>query len=186
MSVFAVLLLGLGLATDACAVAMSCGIAGREFKYRHALKAAAFFGISQALMPLIGYYAARAVYIYISRAANNVAFALLALIGVHMIVSAIKKDRGKEGTGNANPFSNRSMLLLAVLTSLDALAVGVSFALVKEDILICAALIGGVTFFLSFFSVLLGKKLGKLFQRKAEVFGGIILIAVGFEILLGL
>lgn len=187
MSIYVVLLLGFGLSMDACAVAMSCGIVGRELKYRHVLKAAAFFGISQALMPLIGYYAGHAVYVYISRGADWIAFMLLSLIGVHMIVSAIKGGKGKEQKGNVNPFSNQSMFLLAVLTSLDALAVGVSFAILgKVNIFICATLIGGITFILSFLSVLIGKKLGKRFQSKAEFLGGVILILIGLKTLLNI
>jgi len=186
LTILSIILLGTALSMDACAVSISCGIYCRDTKYRHAFKAAAFFGAFQMLMPLAGYYAGRVVYDYISHIAPWIAFILLALIGAHMIYSAVKCRKKEQEVDRKLSFSFKALLILAVATSIDALAAGVSFALVNVDILMSVALIGSITFLLSFLSVLMGKKVGKLFGWRAEFVGGLILFSIGLKILLGL
>ena len=184
MTIFSIVLIAFGLSMDACAVSVSCGIACQDTKLKHAFKAAFFFGTFQAIMPLIGYYAGRAVYEYISHIDHWISFIMLTVIGGRMIYSALKGNEDDKTEFEKNPFSNKSILMLAVATSIDALAVGVSFALADADIFVSVAIIGGITFLLSFLSVLLGKKVGKMFQSKAEFTGGIILVLIGLKILL--
>lgn len=175
-------LLGVGLAMDAFSVSVSDGILLGQAKPGQTLKIAFFFGAFQFIMPVIG-YAAGSTFAGIIEAFDHwVAFMLLALIGGKMIYEAITGK--EEQTEVKNPLAFKTLLLLAIATSIDALAVGVTFATISSPVFLCSAIIGVVTFFISAAGVLLGSKCGDLFGNKAEIAGGVILILIGLKILI--
>lgn len=131
-------------------------------------------------MPLIGYLAGSTFSGYIQSVDHWVAFILLALIGLNMI----KESREEKENEEVSDLSLKVILLLAIATSIDALAVGVSFAFLKVNIVLACSIIAVVTFILSFICVMVGKRLGSLFQKYAEIFGGIILMMIGAKILI--
>lgn len=175
-------LLGVGLAMDAFSVSVSDGILLGRAKLRHALKIAFFFGVFQFIMPVIG-YAAGSTFAGIIEAFDHwVAFMLLALIGGKMIYEAVTGEKEQEDV--KNPLAFKTLLLLAIATSIDALAVGVTFATISSPVFLSSAIIGVVTFFISAAGVMLGSKCGDLFGNKAEIAGGVILILIGLKILI--
>ena len=151
-----------------------------EKNKNYALKLGLAFGIFQGLMPLIGYLAGSTFSGYIQSVDHWVAFILLALIGLNMI----KESREEKENEEVSDLSLKVILLLAIATSIDALAVGVSFAFLKVNIVLACSIIAVVTFILSFICVMVGKRLGSLFQKYAEIFGGIILMMIGAKILI--
>ncbi|MGI6201542.1 MAG: manganese efflux pump MntP family protein [Christensenellales bacterium] len=181
MDFFSLMLLALSLSMDAFAVSISTGITLKQVRPWHAIKTGLFFGGFQALMPLIGYLAGNTVAAYIVNVDHWIAFILLGFIGVRMIIEAVKES--EECPKGADPTRTRNLLVLAVATSIDALAVGVSLALMQVDILFSAATIGVTTFALSALGVLLGRKLGCVFQKWAEIAGGVVLVGIGLKIL---
>jgi len=181
MDITAIILIAFGLAMDAFAVSITSGIAIKHLKLSHALRIAAFFGGFQAIMPLIGWTAGLNIANYISGIDHWIAFALLAFIGSKMIYEATKMEKVEKET---NPLDIKVLLLLAIATSIDALAVGLSFAFLKIGIITPIIIIGTITFALSFTGTYAGRKLGHLFENKIEIAGGILLIAIGTEILL--
>ncbi|WOX56010.1 MULTISPECIES: manganese efflux pump MntP family protein [unclassified Methanoculleus] len=175
------LLIAVGLGADAFAVSISGGATVREDRGRWALIIGALFGGFQAGMPVLGWLGGISLASLIGAYDHWIAFILLALIGGKMIREAVRGD------GENVQFAAGSvitLLLLAVATSIDALVVGVTFALLDTSILMPAVTIGLVTFALSAAGVLIGSSLGRVFGRKVEVFGGVILIAIGLEILI--
>ncbi|MHB1315360.1 MAG: manganese efflux pump MntP [Christensenellales bacterium] len=182
MNILSILLVGTGLSMDACAVAVSCGIAQKHIHVSQALKTAAFFGFFQGFMPLVGYYAGHLVYGYVSCATHWIAFLLLEIIGGRMIYSALM-GKCEDDMADKNLTSTRTLLSLAIATSIDAFAVGVSFAMINVNIYFSVALIAMITFVLSYFCVMLGKKMGMLFQNKAEFVGGTMIMLIGVRIL---
>ncbi|MDR2514536.1 MAG: manganese efflux pump MntP family protein [Christensenellaceae bacterium] len=180
MTLLSALLLGLGLAMDAFAVSIATGICLPKPLPRHALKTGLFFGGFQFLMPLIGYLFGSTVSHYITAVDHWIAFALLLLIGGKMLYDAIKN----EPEDSVDPTQTLRLLILAVATSIDALAVGVSLALVDADIWQASACIGLVTFALCAVGVMLGKRLGQVFQRRAMLAGGLVLCFLGCKILI--
>ncbi|MGN0986073.1 MAG: manganese efflux pump MntP family protein [Candidatus Enterenecus sp.] len=174
------LLLAVGVSMDALAVAICKGLSIRELKPRHALIVGAWFGVFQALMPLIGYLLASAFADLITAVDHWIAFVLLAIIGGNMIREALSKEEEK-----CDPsLSFTSMLMLAVATSIDALAVGVTFAFLQVDVLPAVLLIGLCTFIISAIGVEIGHVFGMRFKSKAELLGGAVLIFIGVKILL--
>ena len=172
---------GIGLAMDASAVSIAKGMSlPNEKNKNYALKLGLAFGIFQGLMPLIGYLAGSTFSGYIQSVDHWVAFILLALIGLNMI----KESREEKENEEVSDLSLKVILLLAIATSIDALAVGVSFAFLKVNIVLACSIIAIVTFILSFICVMVGKRLGSLFQKYAEIFGGIILMMIGAKILI--
>lgn len=181
MSFTTLILIALGLAMDAFAVSITSGLTMRRLKIRYALRIALFFGVFQALMPVLGYLAGLSVRSLIENFDHWVAFALLGLVGGKMIYEAVfMKDDERE----MNPDDFGLLLMLSIATSIDALAVGLSLSFLKIDILMPALMIGLVTFTLSFIGVYLGRKIGHLFEQKVEILGGVILIAIGLKILI--
>ncbi len=182
------LLVALALAADAFAVSVSSGICAAELRFRHALRAASAFGLSQALMPLAGYLAAGALAARIQAFDHWIAFGLLAFIGARMIAESfgVKDDPScdDEEVRRHDIRSLRMVLIMAVATSVDAAAVGASYALVNAPIVVPAAVIGCVTFVLSLAGIEFGKRLGARFERGAEIAGGLVLVGLGFRILL--
>lgn len=173
------LLIAVGLAMDAFAVSVGKGMTLSRVTPRYALIAGAWFGGFQALMPVIGYFLGRSFASYVIEVDHWLAFGLLTLIGLNMIREAIWGDNEMQ---NAN-FGVRTMLLMAIATSIDALAVGVSMAFIGVNIWMSAAVIGLVTLILSALGVYLGRIFGSRLGSKAGIVGGIILIAIGVKIL---
>ena len=177
-----IFLIAVSLALDAFAVSVSSGISIPGFGGRQAVKMGMWFGGFQFAMPLIGWFLGSSVSQYIEAVDHWVAFGLLALIGGRMVWGALKAGAGEEEEAPPD-LSARRLCLLAIATSIDALAVGVSMAFMKVDILVSALLIGVVAFGLSVVGGLVGKRLGALFQRRAELVGGLVLVGIGIKIL---
>ena len=181
MDLLSLIFTGIGLAMDASAVSIAKGMSlPNEKNKNYALKLGLAFGIFQGLMPLIGYLAGSTFSGYIQSVDHWVAFILLALIGLNMI----KESREEKENEEVSDLSLKVILLLTIATSIDALAVGVSFAFLKVNIMLACSIIAVVTFILSFICVMVGKRLGSLFQKYAEIFGGIILMMIGAKILI--
>jgi len=207
MSAFAaelctITLIAVGLAMDAFAVAVSSGFAIKKLRLRHALTIALFFGAFQGVMPVIGWLAGLTVRQYIARFDHWIAFGLLAALGVKMIYEAGVIDKtGRDleqvvpvsntwaGADPAatmtvgNPYGLYTLLILSVATSIDALVVGMSLSMVHTGIALPALVIGVVTFGMSLGGVYLGQRFGHFFERRIEIFGGVILIGIGLKIL---
>ncbi len=180
MDFITIFLIALGLSMDAVAVAISMGLSINTLKIRHGLLIGLFFGAFQAIMPVLGWAAGRGLEDFISGVDHWIAFGLLVLIGSKMIYESMKiKSIEKE----IPDLSLYILMMLSIATSIDALAIGVSFAFLELAIINPIIIIGLVTFLLSFLAVGLGKHLGHLFSRKIEIIGGIILIGIGLKIL---
>jgi putative Mn2+ efflux pump MntP len=180
MSLTELLAIAVALSLDAFAAAVASGFSMRPLRKRDALKVALFFGGFQALMPSLGWLAGFGVRAYIAAVEHWIAFGLLFIIGAKMIYEALvlaKEERLKE------PPSTLLLLGLAVATSIDALAVGLSLCALRVAILLPAAVIGVVCFALSLLGVWLGRRCGHLFESKIEAAGGLLLIAIGVKIL---
>ncbi|MDY4517716.1 MAG: manganese efflux pump MntP family protein [Candidatus Spyradocola sp.] len=174
-------LLAASLAADAFAVAISMGLSAQKASFRDAVRVGLFFGGFQALMPLLGYLAGSTVSAVIERYDHWIAFGLLAFIGGRMLWESA---RGTEEGGQPSLGALRKLLVLSIATSIDALAVGVSLAVLRENIWVNAAWVGCVTFALSTLGVLAGRRLGRRMQRCATVAGGLVLIFIGAKILI--
>ena len=168
------------LSMDAFAVSVSKGLSVRRVRLKHGLITGAYFGGFQALMPLLGFFLASSFAEYIRRFDHWIAFGLLALIGANMLREALS---GEEEEMNAS-FSFKTMLPLAVATSIDALATGVSFAVTDTNIWLAIALVGATTFALSAAGVKIGNVFGAKYRSGAELAGGLILILMGAKILI--
>lgn len=182
MSVLSLVLLGIGLSMDAFAVSIAKGMTMKKHEVlKYALLLGFFFGIFQAGMPLIGWWFGSYFQTLISSIDHWIAFILLGFIGFHMIKEALDSKDEEEDT---KQLTLKLIIILAVATSIDALAVGISFAFLKVDILLAVVIIGLSTFFLSFLAVYIGNKLGGLLEKYAGILGGAILIFIGLKILL--
>ncbi len=166
---------------DACAVSMSNGLAAHRIRLADALLPAFLFGLFQALMPIIGYFAGSVFAKWVMMYDHWLAFILLGFIGGRMIYEALKHDPAKEELTRSVGF--RVILLQAVATSIDALIVGVSLIALEINIFLAALIIALTTFALSFASVYIGHAFGRLFSQKAEIAGGVILIGIGVKTL---
>lgn len=181
MSLITLLLIALGLSMDAFAVSVTSGIIIKNLQLRNALKIGIFFGFFQGFMPLLGWLAGINFSDYITKYDHWIAFILLSFIGIKMLREALADDDDKS---DFNPLNNKVLLMLAIATSIDALAVGVSFAFLKVSIFSSVCIIGIITFVLSTLGVYIGKMSGELLKKKAELTGGIILTLIGTKILL--
>lgn len=182
MGIVGLFLIGIGLSMDAFAAAVCRGLSmGRRIDKRQTMAIALLFGGFQALMPMLGWALGRRFEQYITRFDHWIAFVLLAYIGGKMVWEAL---RGGEGPAAEANFKWRELLLMAVATSIDALAVGITFAFLKVKILSAAAVIGCTTFVLSLAGVVIGNRFGSRYQRRAELTGGVILVLIGGKILL--
>lgn len=179
-----ILLIGIGLSMDAFAVAISKGLSMRKIDYKAGLLIAIFFGAFQAIMPLIGYYAAVNFEKYIVAVDHWIAFVLLSFIGIKAIVEAVKDIKNPEKEEQDFQLKIGELFILAIATSIDALAVGISFAFLSVSIWKSIAIIGVTTLILSFIGVVIGNQFGAKLKAKAEIAGGIILILIGIKILL--
>ena len=176
-----VLLIGVGLSADCFAVALSVGAAGKRFSSRDMLKVALAFGIFQMVMPMLGWLLGETIVSFIERYDHWVAFALLAFIGGKMIIEFIRND-SRPNSVDISKWGTLAML--AIATSIDALAVGLSFAILKINIIVASGIIGVVAFTVSAFSFWLGRKVSAMVGRWALLVGGIILIGIGLRIIL--
>ena len=178
MGLFELLLISVGLAMDAFAVSVGKGMTLKSVRPRHALTAGVWFGVFQGLMPLIGYFVGRSFAEYVVSVDHWIAFGLLVIIGINMIREAVS---GEEDEVDGN-FGVRTMLIMAIATSIDALAVGISMAFLDVNIWTSAAVIGIVTLIISAAGVYLGSAFGSRLGSKAGIVGGVILIAIGIKI----
>lgn len=183
MGTIELILLSVGLAMDAFAVAICKGLNMRKMNYKNALILALFFGGFQALMPAIGYLLGKQFEKYITSIDHWIAFILLSIIGIQMIAESFKKDEDKEE--DADKLNLKEYFMLAIATSIDALAVGISLAFLSVSLVKSVSFIGIITFVISFFGVFIGNKFGARFKSKAEFAGGAILILIALKILLG-
>ncbi len=174
-------MIAVALSMDAFAVAVCKGLSVRRAGLRYSLAVGLYFGGFQALMPLLGYYLGVSFRDLITNVDHWIAFVLLAVIGVNMIREACSKEEEESLDGSLSP---KSMLPLAVATSIDALAVGVTFAFLRVSIVPAVSFIGVVTFLLSAVGVKIGNIFGARYKAKAEILGGVILILIGLKILL--
>lgn len=175
--------IGVGLSADAFSVSVCKGLNMRKLNMVHAYIIALFFGGFQAIMPLIGYLLGTSFSKYIEAFDHWIAFALLAFIGGKMVIEAVKEKDGDEEE-KTDVLKMGELTVLAVATSIDALAVGITFAFLKVNILFSILIIGVTTFALSLGGVLLGNRFGAKYKNKAEIAGGVILILIGLKILL--
>lgn len=182
MGTVTLFLIALGLSMDAFAVSISDGISYRDNGPKTAFRIALTFGVFQAGMPLLGYAAGRAVSHTMSAIDHWIALALLCAIGVSMIWSAVKKMRNPQEETCKTKLTIGPLLVQGIATSMDAFAVGISFAIMDTNIFVAVALIGVVTFICSIIGVMIGTRFGGLLKEKAEIFGGCILLAIGLKI----
>lgn len=183
MDVVSIVLIAVGLAMDAFAVSIVSGISLKNPRTSQAAVFGLFFGMFQFIMPIIGWYMGSYFAEYIEMYAHWVAFLLLAVIGVKMILESLKNDGETEPKQESSIMNLQNLIILAVATSIDALAVGISFAAMNTNIWFAAIIIGIVAFLFSYCGVLLGKKLGVLVGKKMETIGGVILIIIGIKII---
>ena len=182
MGLFELILIALGLSMDAFAVSLCKGLSVNRLKLKKTVIIALFFGGFQALMPLFGWLLGKQFESYITRIDHWIAFVLLVFIGGKMVYEALRKDRCPAKNGDA--LNLKELLILAVATSIDALAVGITFAFLQVPIIYAVSLIGIITFVVSFAGVFIGHKFGARLKSKAELSGGIVLILIGSKILL--
>lgn len=180
MSIWELFVIAVGLSMDAFAVSICKGLSVPKVKAKHALITGLYFGGFQGLMPLIGYFLGVQFKNAITSIDHWIAFILLGLIGFNMVREALSKE---EEEVNAS-FDVKTMVPLAVATSIDALAVGVTFAFLQVQIVPAVSFIGVITFVLSIIGIKIGNVFGVKYKSKAELVGGIVLIAMGTKILL--
>lgn len=181
MDILSIIFIGIGLSMDAFAVSISNGIQTRNKPVMStAFKLGIFFGGFQMLMPILGWFAGTTVRDLIAGFDHWIAFGLLAFVGGKMIFESFNKEEEKVAESLTIP----TLFLLAIATSIDAFAVGLSLSFLKTTIFIPAIIIGLITFTISFTGVFVGNKIGHFFENKAELVGGIVLIGIGIKILL--
>jgi manganese efflux pump family protein len=181
MELLSVITIAVGLAMDTFAVSIVTGAAYKQLHIRHALRMAGFFGGFQAFMPVVGYLAGLTVRQYVSNYDHWIAFGILAAVGFKMIYESFKIQEEKN---TPDPSSLMVVLVLAVATSIDALAVGVTISLITNAIALAVIIIGAVTFVMSFAGVYIGKRFGHFFEGGIEIVGGLVLIALGIKIVI--
>ena len=181
MSVIEIAIIGIGLAMDAFAVSICKGLAMKKMSYRKAVIIALFFGGFQALMPAIGYVLGTTFASKIAAIDHWIAFILLGLIGVNMIKEALGKD-DDECLDDTLRFGD--LIMLSIATSIDALAVGITFSFFNVSIVLSSSIIGFITFIICIIGVKVGTVFGEKYKSKAELTGGILLIVMGCKILI--
>ncbi|MBN1256275.1 MAG: manganese efflux pump [Planctomycetes bacterium] len=181
MSYTSLFIISVGLAMDAFAVSITSGLTIKVLRLHHAMLIAGFFGFFQAIMPLLGWQLGRATAGWVSTCDHWVAFALLVFVGGKLIYEAIYFNEEQEPR---NPLNLYVLFMLAIATSIDAFAVGISLSLLQVSLITPILLIGGVTFIMSFTGAYIGSHFGHLFEKKLEIVGGLLLIGIGVKILL--
>ncbi len=180
MGVVEILLISLGLAMDAFAVSVCKGLAMKKMSWKKAIIIGLYFGVFQAVMPTIGFFLGTTFERFITNIDHWIAFILLVGIGINMIKEAFDE----ESENRNDNVDIKTMLVLSIATSIDALAIGITFACLKMHILIPVITIGVTTFIISVIGVKIGNRFGDKYEKKAETMGGVILILLGTKILL--
>ena len=181
MSIIEIDIIGVGLAMDAFAVSICKGLAMRRMNYKKAIIIAAFFGVFQALMPALGYVLGTTFANKIAAIDHWIAFILLALIGANMIKEALSSD---DDECQDDSLRLGDLIMLSIATSIDALAVGITFAFFNVSLLLSVSMIGIITFIICVIGVKVGNVFGEKYKSKAELAGGLILIVMGAKILI--
>ena len=180
MGIIELILLSIVLGMDAFAVSVCKGISMKKMNWKKACIIGLYFGGFQAIMPVIGYFFGSSFESIITNIDHWIAFILLAIIGAKMIQEAFQKEEEEYN----EDISVKTMIVLSIATSIDALAVGITFAFLKVNLLLAITLIGTITFILSVIGTKIGNRFGDKYKSKAELAGGIILIIIGLKILL--
>lgn len=187
MNLVELFILAVGLAMDAFAVAVCKGLSVKKISVKHPVTVGLYFGFFQGAMPMIGYFLGKQFSDKINAIDHWVVFILLGIIGFNMIKGAVKEKEEEECASCKdvdNSLNVKEMLVLSVATSIDALAVGITFAFLKVNIVMATSFIGAVTFLISAAGVIIGNLFGGKLKSKAEMAGGIILVCLGTKILL--
>lgn len=179
MSVAAIVFVAFGLAMDAFAVSIASGLAIQKLTYRHVFRMAFHFGLFQALMPVLGWFAGRTVASFIEAWDHWLALALLSFIGVKMLKGS---GSDEDENGCVDPTRGLTLITLSIATSIDALAVGLSLAMLQVSVWLPALIIGVVAALMSTIGITFGNRIGCRWGRRAEVIGGLVLIAIGIHI----
>ena len=180
-NIISITLIAIALAMDAFSVSMTKGFTQKNLKNSQILYYALFFGGFQALMPILGYFCGNVIASIVEALASIIGFILLLAIGLNMIRESLSSDSEEL----SDEFSFKEVFLLAIATSIDAFAVGITIALLKDPILISSAIIGIVAFAFSIAGIFIGRKIGDYVGDKFQILGGVILILIGIKILLG-
>ena len=178
MSILEIIFTALGLAMDAFAVSICKGLSLKKVSFKNAILVGTYFGLFQGLMPLIGYFLGFKMKDAIMSIDHWIAFILLGIIGLNMILDSFKKESIDDN------LEFKTMLILAIATSIDALAIGITFAFLEVNIYFAVTLTAIITFIISALGVKIGNIFGNKYSSKAEIFGGIVLILMGIKILL--
>lgn len=180
MGILELILIAIGLGMDAFAVSICKGISMSKMNWKKAIIIGLYFGIFQALMPVIGFTLGKTFENLVTSIDHWIAFGLLLIIGIKMLIDAFKDDNV-----SVNDSVNwKVMIILAIATSIDALAVGITFAFLQVNLLLAVLIIGIITFILCVIGTKIGNNFGNKFENKAEILGGIVLILIGVKILL--
>lgn len=182
MGITELLLLSLGLAMDAFSVSVCKGLSMKKIDYKGATITALFFGVFQGLMPLLGYFLGSKFEQFISTYSHWIAFILLGFIGGKMIYEVIKGGDDESVSGEYK-LDIKELFILAIATSIDALAVGVIFAAQKTNIMLSVSVIAAITFVVCLAGVVIGNRFGSKYEKKAELAGGIVLVIIGVKLL---
>ena len=180
MGFLEIIVIGISLAMDAFAVSICKGLSMKKMNWKKGIIIATYFGLFQGLMPAIGFLLGSSFATLVEKVDHWIAFALLGIIGINMI----RESRDKEEEKRNDDVGFKTMILLAIATSIDALAIGVTFAFLKVNLFLAISLIAIITFVISLGGVLIGNKFGDKLQNKAELIGGVVLIIIGLKILL--
>lgn len=183
MGIVELLLTAIALSMDAFAVSVCKGLGMRRMRYDQALVISLYFGVFQALMPLIGWLLGTSFSRYIQAFDHWIAFVLLAFLGGKMLWDVFHEKEDGEQESAERRLDHRELFMLAIATSIDALAVGIAFACLDVNIWSSISIIGVMTLVISFAGVWIGNRFGNRFQKKAEIAGGLVLILIGVKIL---
>ena len=184
MTLLEIFLVAIGLSMDAFAVAICKGLAMPQINKKQTLLIGAYFGVFQALMPLLGWLLGTSFSRYIQAFDHWIAFVLLAFIGGKMLWDVFHEKEESAAEKSDARLDHKELFMLAIATSIDALAVGIAFACLDVQIWSSVSIIGCVTLVLSFCGVWIGNRFGNRFEKKAEIAGGVVLILIGVKILL--
>lgn len=179
MGIIEIFIIGIGLAMDAFAVSICKGLSMKKLDLKKLIIIGCYFGIFQGVMPVIGFFLSKGFEDFVTSIDHWIAFGLLLVIGINMIREVF--GNGEEANDDV---SFKSMIMLAIATSIDALAVGITFAFLHVNIALSAVIIGIITFIISAIGVVIGNKFGNKFEKYAKLFGGVVLILIGTKILI--
>ena len=180
MRLYEIVLIAIGLSMDAFAVSICKGLSMQKMNYKNAIIIALYFAIFQGLMPIIGFFLGTTFRVFVERVDHWIAFILLLIIGINMIVEGLDNAKPK----NSDLLDFKTMIILSLATSIDALAVGITFAFFRTNLLSSTIIIASITFVLSIIGVKIGNRFGDKLQGKAKIIGGIVLIIIGIKILI--